>query len=540
MTVFYRKYRPQSFAEIAGQEHIKKNLLSQLESGKISHGYLFSGPRGTGKTSTARIFAKAVNCQVYGSSGIVHRVKNPINIKVSTITKFGEPCNKCLSCTTITSGSNLDLIEIDAASNRGIDEIRDLREKIKLSPVSSRFKVYIIDEVHMLTTEAFNALLKTLEEPPAHAIFILCTTEQAKLPETIISRLTRFNFSRATSTDIHKFLEQIAKSEKIKIEDGAVRMIAKAADGSFRDAASILEQLAAGAESISVDDVTRVIKASGWGQVLELIEFLFKHDLKSSVEVLESLNGAVDYARLASDLIELSKQLLFTKIGIKTDGLFEEAKIVQMKSISDRVEIGEIKKLISLLLNAEGDMRLYPTAQIPLILSFCDFCGDDIVKINSGDSGDNMPFVEDRQDAKKPEEAVKATIKKDWKSGKPSKGNSAKTSDRLEAVWGKFINNVKPVNAHVAALLKTASILDFDGKVMNVELFFRFHKDKLEEPKILTMLCDTISEVMGSGIRLKFMLAERRTNLPKAVENSDLMDVESEDLSKAVQEIFVK
>src|SRR3990172_10193106 len=233
MAVFYLKYRPQKFSDIVGQEHTVKTLLSQLEAGKIGHGYLFAGPRGTGKTSTARIFAKAVNCQKY------------------TKPKFGEPCNKCKSCMAVFTGSHLDLIEIDAASNRLIEDVRDLREKIKLSPVSSRFKVYIIDEAHMLTREAFNALLKTLEEPPKHAIFILATTEPSKLPSTIISRVQRFNFQRAKDEELAMALRKIIKEEGIKIDDEAIFAIAKAADGSFRDAVSFLDQLSASSQKVN-------------------------------------------------------------------------------------------------------------------------------------------------------------------------------------------------------------------------------------------------------------------------------------------------
>src|SRR3990170_1972775 len=241
MTVFYRKYRPQKFDQIVGQKQIVATLLSQLKSGKIGHGYLLAGPRGTGKTSCARIFAKAVNCQGLASSRSASSKKKKFPIDP----KFGEPCNKCDSCLAISAGFHLDLIEIDAASNRGIEEIRDLREKIKLAPVAGKYKVYIIDEAHMLTPEAFNALLKTLEEPPEHAIFILATTEPHKLPGTIISRSQRFDFGRPELPKISEKLKNIATAEGWKINDEGFFEIAKSADGAFRDAEVLLEKVAA-------------------------------------------------------------------------------------------------------------------------------------------------------------------------------------------------------------------------------------------------------------------------------------------------------
>lgn len=207
--VFYRKYRPQNFEELIGQDHVKKTLLSAFTNGKLGHAYLFCGPRGSGKTSTARILAKLVNCE-NSQSAVSNQTSAKLEKAESRELKADIvlPCNKCSSCLSITDGSNMDLIEIDAASNRGIDDIRDLREKIKLAPSSLKKKVYIIDEVHMLTTEAFNALLKTLEEPPSHVLFIMATTEVQKLPQTILSRVQRFDFKQASSDEIKKALKK--------------------------------------------------------------------------------------------------------------------------------------------------------------------------------------------------------------------------------------------------------------------------------------------------------------------------------------------
>ncbi len=221
--MFYTKYRPNKFEDLFGQDHIVRTLSEAVKQDKIVHGYLFCGPRGTGKTTVARILAKSINCTTDGSS---------------------KPCGKCQSCLAIEAGKSIDIIEIDAASNRGIDEMRDLREKVRFAPSQSKYKVYIVDEVHMLTKEAFNALLKTLEEPPAHAVFIFATTESHKVLATIVSRCQRYDFHRADINSAIKLLQKVSKEEKIDADIDALALVARAADGAYRDCLTLLEQLA--------------------------------------------------------------------------------------------------------------------------------------------------------------------------------------------------------------------------------------------------------------------------------------------------------
>lgn len=526
-TVFYRKYRPQKFSDVLGQESITENLLGQLETGKIGHGYLFYGPRGTGKTSTARIFAKSVNCQKTDGK------------------KFGEPCNKCTSCLAITEGSSLDLIEIDAASNRGIDEIRDLREKVKLSPAFSRFKIYIIDEAHMLTTEAFNALLKTLEEPPKHAIFILCTTELGKLPQTIISRLQRFNFLRAGNDEISKILLTIAKSEGIKIEPESTLAVAEAADGSFRDAVSILDQLGASGKKISSEDVAKVAKVSGWNQLFEFASFLADKDIKKSIITIEEiadLGGDVPF--FARQLVMFLEKLLFIKIGLSDDIFsdYDQAQVQKMAKLSEKFETGQLQDLMRALLVSENEMKLYPLAQIPLVLAICKYFGDDV---NVGDSGqhDKLPegpaleISTDLNDDSEPAEDAKP--EKAYDLPRPKNSGKGSIGD-VEKNWAEFLNRVKRVNAHVVALLRSTKPVGFDGRLLTLEVFYRFHKEKLEEPKILAMLDKNMEEVAGMPISFKFVLAKRESKPTRAVVASDVMDIRENDLEKIAQEIFSK
>ena len=289
----YRKWRPQGFDSLVGQEAVRIALTNALETGRIAHAYLFAGPRGTGKTSTAKILAKAVNCE-HGPTP--------------------NPCNKCQNCVRINDGTSMDVFEIDAASNRGIDEIRDLREKVAFAPVNGRYKVYIIDEVHMLTTEAFNALLKTLEEPPPHVIFILATTEPHKIPATIHSRCQRFDFKRVTDSDIVKRLREVADGSGIAADDDALQLIAVQADGGMRDALSLLDQCGVMAERVSAETVRSVLGIVGREALRELVKAVGEGNVPKSLELLEALlAGGKDVKQIITELAEYLRAVLLYK-----------------------------------------------------------------------------------------------------------------------------------------------------------------------------------------------------------------------------------
>lgn len=289
----YRKWRPQGFDALVGQEAVRTALTNALETGRIAHAYLFAGPRGTGKTSTAKILAKAVNCE-HGPTP--------------------NPCNKCQNCVRINDGTSMDVFEIDAASNRGIDEIRDLREKVAFAPVSGRYKVYIIDEVHMLTTEAFNALLKTLEEPPPHVIFILATTEPHKIPATIHSRCQRFDFKRVTDADIVKRLREVADGSGIAADDDALQLIAVQADGGMRDALSLLDQCGVMAERVTAETVRSVLGIVGREALRELVKAIGEGQVPKALELLETLlAGGKDVKQIITELAEYLRAVLLYK-----------------------------------------------------------------------------------------------------------------------------------------------------------------------------------------------------------------------------------
>ncbi|MGC9968841.1 MAG: DNA polymerase III subunit gamma/tau [Minisyncoccia bacterium] len=359
----YRKYRPKKLEEVLGQETNVLILKNAAKSGRLGQAYIFHGPRGTGKTTTARLLAKLLNCE--------KRRSDP------EFAKLGEPCNECRECREIDAQNSFDVIEIDAASNRGIDEIRNLKESIKTSPAAAAHKVYIIDEAHMLTGAAFNALLKTLEEPPRHAVIVLATTEYEKLPATITSRAQRFTFKKLSKTVIMGKLATIAKAEKIKIEEPALELIAAAAEGSFRDAESLLDQMSSLAAHIDLAIAERLTGRTGFKKIHELSALLLAKDLKNALEYLSLLNDeGYNLVQFVKDLIHYLRKVLSLKVNPSLEKTFEKEltrdEIAAAKKLAAAADVAFLVKLIKSFIRAYTEMRYSPFAVVPFEIALVE------------------------------------------------------------------------------------------------------------------------------------------------------------------------
>jgi len=350
--VFYRRWRPQTLADVVGQEQATKTLQNALSSSHVSHAYLFCGPRGTGKTSTGRILAKAVNCL--------------------TTEGKGEPCNTCETCQAVTEGRALDVIEIDAASNTGVDNIRDLRERVNYAPNEARYKVYIIDEVHMLSTSASNALLKTLEEPPPHAIFILATTEIHKVLPTIMSRCQRFDFRRISQADVVTKLTHISRKETIKIEPEALRLIARAATGSLRDAENLLEQLTTYyGKKVTLQQVQTTLGITGDWRAKEMVKHIVDNDIARGISTLNSVSSdGLDLRQFTRELVEYLRALLLVKTGTAESIDLPAEDIAELKELASKASLPQILKAVKLF--GQLDLSLDNYSTLPLELALVD------------------------------------------------------------------------------------------------------------------------------------------------------------------------
>ena len=472
--VLYRKYRSQNFDELVGQDHITKILKNAIKKDQLSHAYLLVGSRGTGKTSTARILAKAVNC------------KSPL--------KDGNPCNKCEICESISNSSFLDLIEIDAASNRGIDQIRELKERIEFSPSEGRFKVYIIDEVHMLTNEAFNALLKTLEEPPAHIIFILATTDVHKLPATILSRCQRYDFRLGSDEEIRKTLKEIVKKEKLKVEDGAMDILVRNSKGSYRDALSLLDVVVNGqpkevnANDVITEDETRqVLGLPELNIVNNLLGALVQGDAKVALDNIKELErNGTNLSQFVSYTLEILREILVAKLSGFNTPQYPFSKDMDQKTLV---------RLINTFINTERDLKSTSNPILVIQMLIPVFCTDE------------QKVVESNPKAKKVEKKQKINIGTilEKKSENIEVINSDANILNVEDIkkrWKDIVNMVKPQNNTLSAFLSVSKAVGVDGDILNIEVPFKFYKDQIEEYASKKIICSSINEVLGMNCRV--------------------------------------
>ncbi|MGN0545228.1 MAG: DNA polymerase III subunit gamma/tau [Acutalibacteraceae bacterium] len=358
--VLYRKWRPQTFEEVYGQPHITATLKNELVSGRVAHAYLFTGSRGTGKTTCAKILSKAVNCL------------SPHD---------GNPCNECEICRGIDNGSVLDVIEIDAASNNGVDNIRDLRDEANFTPVKAKYRVYIIDEVHMLSAGAFNALLKILEEPPEHVIFILATTEVHKLPATILSRCQRFDFKRITPEDICARLQYVAQHENITLDSDAAQLIAKVADGALRDALSLLDRCCAVDEHITGEVVTKSAGLAGRDYLMRLSECIIDHDCSSALGIINELHmNSCDMERLCSEFMFHLRDLMIVKTVRSADDILivTDDELKNLKSLAGRFSLEELLYDLSVIEETFSNIKRASNKRIPLEMAFVRLCSEEL------------------------------------------------------------------------------------------------------------------------------------------------------------------
>ena len=336
-TALYRKFRPTTFSEMVGQEHITKTLRNQIIAGRVGHAYLFNGGRGTGKTSAAKILARAINCL------------NP---------KDGEPCNECEICKGILSGSNTDVVEMDAASNNSVEDIRSIREEVNFLPTICKYRVYIIDEVHMLSTGAFNALLKTLEEPPEHVKFILATTEPQKLPATILSRCQRFDFKKISNKDIVKRLKEVCEKSEIEITEGALNTIAVLSEGAMRDALSILERCVQdGLKNINEDNIKDLVGIPKITYIQGMVDGILEYDIQKVLETLEAvINEGKDVTNLTWEIIKYAKDLLVYKTANKVE-LYSQEEAEKIKQLSEKASKERLLNLVYELSELQNDIK---------------------------------------------------------------------------------------------------------------------------------------------------------------------------------------
>ena len=508
----YRKWRPQTFDAVVGQDHVTRTLRNALRSGRVGHAYLFAGPRGTGKTTTARLLAKAVNCLA----------ENPDD----------RPCNDCTICQALNEGRLLDLIEIDAASNRGIDEIRELRERVSFRPNEARYKVYVIDEVHMLTEPAFNALLKTLEEPPPHVIFVLATTEPHKIPETILSRCQRFDFRRLTLDEIVSRLTDLAGLEGLQFEPEALMAIARQATGSARDAESLLDQLIAYSdETITLEQVQTVLGTGSPQVVGEVVSHLVAGDVAGG---LDAINRAIDEGiapgQLNRQVVEYLRGLMLLQVGDGNQLLnVSEEMLETMRGQAAQMSFRQVIQSVKLFNQAGRAIKGSLHPQLPLELAFIEAVTPDWASLSVTRAQEAVTRTPARSLGETPPGMSRATTKASSpkvpstpaspleKVASPTQPPAEAGGLSLEAVhlhWAEILQTVRPQSRSVEALLRSGHAERIEGNTVVIGFTHDFHKRKVEEAENLQLVETAISQTLGVSCRVGCELVSQSLSRP--------------------------
>lgn len=528
----YREWRPKKFSEIVGQEHVTKTLTNALKQGKIAHAYLFSGPRGTGKTTAAKVLAKALNCE------------NPNGI---------EPCNQCSSCLSIDQGNAMEVLEIDAASNRGIDEIRELRENVRLSASEGKYKVYIIDEVHMLTTEAFNALLKTLEEPPKRVVFILATTEVQKIPLTILSRVQRFEFHRIPLEQIETRLQEVCQAIERTVSPDALKIIAQKSEGGLRDALSVLDQCLLLDGNIGVEQVYQVLGMVGEEYSARLFDILLTRDYAQALGLLtEGVNQGRDPRQILKEFLEYLRQALLYVSTHQIPNIAPQLK-EKIAEQSDKAGIRLILQWISILLQGESQLKYASNARLAAEMLIVQMIYD--TQERAGNPSDSVEIerrltllerevgmlasgqgVQPAQSAQQnhqgrsskslrnsTEEKRKPESKTPPKVNLSKNGQNSLSLELIQDKWPEVLDQVRKYKKSTHAFLMEGKPADLREQKLYVVFKegFSFHRDKVDQPENRETIEKVLQEVLGTPLQLQNMMENEWEGLKPEINQED-------------------
>jgi len=497
----YHKYRPQIFADVIDQEHIVQTLINQIINDKVSHAYLFSGPRGVGKTTTARILAKSLNCA---------------NRKPDS----AEPCNDCSSCTEIGTSSSIDVIEIDAASHTGVDNVRqNIIENSQFKPTHSKYKVFIIDEVHMLSTAAFNALLKTLEEPPKYVVFILATTDPQKLPATIVSRCQRYAFTKVPVKMMIKSLENIAKQEGVKVDDEVMSRIARKSEGCLRDGISLLEQLmASGDKKITAESASLILPSANIELQLEFTEYLTDKQQSESLNFLDKLTReGLNISYFSHEFIEFLRVLMISSVDMtlaEQELDINKEQKQQIANINNKLSETEIISLLDLAIKRDSEIKNSVLPQLPLEMLVIEWCN----KNNHTTQNIESDLQKDRKNEKIQEtksEKIQEEVQNNNETGsKENKDLTEKTKEtaynkneinleQVENIWAEFIKKVESEAPSLTFVLKMSKINETKNNTITISVEYSFHKEKLQENVTKQKMESILSELLQTKITLE-------------------------------------